>query len=150
MAKKINGTNGDDNLGGSAQSETLNGRGGNDILRGKHGDDTLNGGDGNDTLDGGVGADILTGGAGSDVFWISHWVDSPNVAGLSDTITDFSADDFISFIGATNDPITPDMIEMTAIAGGTHVLVHNSERLENCISIDVLGVTPTLDQFIFG
>ncbi|MFJ4196620.1 beta strand repeat-containing protein [Pseudomonas sp. NPDC089534] len=53
----INGSNGPDNLVGTA---------GDDQIRGMAGDDILDGGAGNDVLMGGAGADRLIGGAGTD------------------------------------------------------------------------------------
>ena len=55
----IEGTLGDDVLGGTNITDRINGGVGND---------TLNGGDGNDTLNGGTGNDVLMGGAGSDTY----------------------------------------------------------------------------------
>ena len=51
------GTNGDDNLWGSAADDILRGFSGNDILDAKGGNDQLSGGSGEDTLIGGAGND---------------------------------------------------------------------------------------------
>jgi Ca2+-binding RTX toxin-like protein len=58
-AISINGTDGDDELEGSAFGDTLGGLGGNDTLSGQGGNDTLDGGLGNDTIDGGAGIDTV-------------------------------------------------------------------------------------------
>jgi Ca2+-binding RTX toxin-like protein len=77
MRPVVNGTEGNDYLGGTAVAEkmyglggndTLYGSGGGDLLDGGAGDDSLQGGDGNDSLEGGAGADQLRGGAGNDVY----------------------------------------------------------------------------------
>lgn len=67
-AVRIDATQGNDKLIGSAFGDVFRGLGGNDILRGGLGDDTLEGGDANDVLVGGKGADDLTGGGGADSF----------------------------------------------------------------------------------
>ncbi|PTQ88478.1 Ca2+-binding RTX toxin-like protein [Nitrosomonas nitrosa] len=69
------GTNGDDNITGSASDDFIDGLAGNDTLNGGEGNDTLWGGlgndylygvNGNDVLEGGEGTDMLFGGAGED------------------------------------------------------------------------------------
>ena len=62
----INGSAGNDSIGGTTGADSLSGLGGNDTLTGGNGDDTLDGGIGNDSLYGGSGADVLDGGAGND------------------------------------------------------------------------------------
>ena len=83
----ITGTNGSDELTGTAGDDVicaLNGRdrvdglGGNDVLVGGNGRDTLLGGDGNDLILGGNGKDQLTGGAGSDFLEGNNAPDSLN------------------------------------------------------------------------
>lgn len=58
------GTNGDDNLWGSAADDILRGFSGNDILDAKGGNDQLSGGSGEDTLIGGAGSDTYVFDAG--------------------------------------------------------------------------------------
>ncbi|WP_218030169.1 calcium-binding protein [Pseudonocardia hydrocarbonoxydans] len=62
----IFGTDGDDEITGSAASDCIVGGDGADDIRGGDGDDVLVGGPAADVLDGGRGADRLVGGAGSD------------------------------------------------------------------------------------
>ncbi|MFI0846987.1 beta strand repeat-containing protein [Mesorhizobium sp. IMUNJ 23232] len=62
----LNGTGGNDQLGGSSQSDTALGGVGADTISGNAANDKLFGEDGNDVLNGGAGADYLSGGAGSD------------------------------------------------------------------------------------
>ncbi|HEX8573986.1 MAG TPA: M10 family metallopeptidase C-terminal domain-containing protein [Allosphingosinicella sp.] len=61
------GTEGDDDLAGSADDDVLRGFGGNDQLSGLAGHDRIDGGEGHDTLDGGLGNDLLNGENGNDV-----------------------------------------------------------------------------------
>ncbi|NET48739.1 MAG: hypothetical protein F6K09_08435, partial [Merismopedia sp. SIO2A8] len=60
------GSSGNDQIIGQAQSENLYGSAGNDTLRGGKGLDALFGGEGNDALFGGEGNDVLMGEAGQD------------------------------------------------------------------------------------
>ncbi|GAB5469822.1 MAG: hypothetical protein Kilf2KO_28520 [Rhodospirillales bacterium] len=62
----IEGSPGDDELIGTAESELIAGLDGNDTLYGLAGNDTLSGGAGDDSLFGGPGADVLSGGDGLD------------------------------------------------------------------------------------
>ncbi len=80
--ENVVGSNGDDDLTGSAVAnglsggegdDTLSGGLGNDYLDGGSGVDSLFGGGGEDLMDGGEGADSLSGGADSD----SYFVDDP-------------------------------------------------------------------------
>jgi uncharacterized repeat protein (TIGR01451 family) len=62
----ILGLGGDDLVCGAAGNDTVKGAAGNDAIRGGGGNDVLKGGDGNDALRGGGGLDRLGGGAGAD------------------------------------------------------------------------------------
>ncbi|MEZ0306602.1 MAG: hypothetical protein ACAH21_01675 [Ramlibacter sp.] len=62
----IEGTAGNDLLGGLGGSDVISGLAGNDTLNGTDGDDSLDGGAGADSLAGNGANDLLTGGAGSD------------------------------------------------------------------------------------
>lgn len=63
----VRGTDGDDEVIGSALSESIYGEAGDDLLKGKGDDDSLYGDDGDDTLKGGGGDDYVNGGTGSDL-----------------------------------------------------------------------------------
>lgn len=76
---------GNDTITGTGLGDLIYGGDGNDVIVGGAGDDTVLGGGGADTLYGGAGADTLTGGAGADVFVVEG----------ADTITDFTAGDFV-------------------------------------------------------
>ena len=58
-SEPVTGTDGDDDLVGTAVADVLGGGIGNDKAAGAGGGDWLYGGDGNDTLDGGTGIDFL-------------------------------------------------------------------------------------------
>jgi Ca2+-binding RTX toxin-like protein len=88
------GTDGADELTGSAAADAINGGRGDDKLDGQDGDDRLLGGQGADTLIGGAGNDWLTGGLNADVF-------SFRDGSGNDTITDFQ-----------DDPLTNDLINL--------------------------------------
>ena len=65
-AATIIGTNGNDNLTGTARADVIAGLGGNDVIKGLAGNDTLCGGPGKDKLLGGRGNDKMLGQAGKD------------------------------------------------------------------------------------
>ncbi|NVO29552.1 calcium-binding protein [Donghicola sp. C2-DW-16] len=65
-SQPVDGTNGNDNLIGTAEGDMLRGKVGNDTLSGAAGDDTLIGGAGSDRILGGSGNDRLSGGSGAD------------------------------------------------------------------------------------
>ncbi|HVR66035.1 MAG TPA: CAP domain-containing protein [Verrucomicrobiae bacterium] len=71
----VTGTDGDDELVGTALPDVLGGGSGNDNEAGAAGGDWLYGGDGSDTLDGGTGIDSLRGGEGSDVYIVDSIYD---------------------------------------------------------------------------
>ena len=64
----LEGSRGQDRLGGDGAANLLRGQAGADLLLGRAGADRLEGGNGADTLWGGGGADTLLGGSGRDVF----------------------------------------------------------------------------------
>jgi hypothetical protein len=63
----VDGTDDDDLYEGGMGNDRMKGKSGNDALKGEDGDDNLVGGDGDDDLDGGNGKDKLKGGSGNDV-----------------------------------------------------------------------------------
>jgi Ca2+-binding RTX toxin-like protein len=94
---KIKGLGGDDRLEGDDGDDVLLGGAGNDRLEGDDGSDRIDGGKGDDRIEGDEDDDVLTGGAGADTFVF----DSDDGR---DTITDFTAADFIRFSIDRNDP----------------------------------------------
>ena len=63
----IRGTDGPDNLNGTAGADLIYGRGGNDNIRTHDGNDVVYAGRGNDVVRGGPGNDVTWAGAGADV-----------------------------------------------------------------------------------
>jgi Ca2+-binding RTX toxin-like protein len=81
MARRINGTPGNDVLIGRDREglgilrdgiDIIRGLGGNDILEGRGADDQLYGGAGDDRLDGGRGRDRMEGGSGFDTYVVEN------------------------------------------------------------------------------
>lgn len=87
---RLHGGNGNDILLGGTENDWLQSGNGNDILKGERGQDDLFGGAGNDILRGGRDDDNLTGGSGADLFVFTSG---------TDTVLDFSSDDFIDLSG---------------------------------------------------
>ncbi len=102
----IFGGSGNDTLIGNSLNNTLNGYDGNDVLSGGDGNDTLNGGAGADALDGGVGNDKLYGESGNDTLvggaGNETYVFNTNTPLGSDTVTDSTGNDYLYFVGSTN------------------------------------------------
>lgn len=63
----INGTGGNENIGGTSRADAINGGEGNDFINGAAGNDVINGGGGDDYLAGQAGDDTIDGGAGNDI-----------------------------------------------------------------------------------
>ena len=102
----LNGNDGDDVLSGGDGNDTLNGGAGADTLNGGDGNDALNGGAGADALDGGVGNDTLYGESGNDTLvggaGNETYVFNTNTPLGSDTVTDSAGNDYLYFVGSTN------------------------------------------------
>jgi len=115
----LDGGDGNDALSGGGGDDTLIGGSGKDDLRGSDGNDLLLGGSGNDVLRPGSGADTMTGGPGADTFVFAYntvSIDSPDLAGGRDVITDFrSGTDVIDLRGYL---VTAEDVAITRIAGG--------------------------------
>ncbi|MET0238817.1 MAG: Ig-like domain-containing protein [Sphingobium sp.] len=87
----VRGTEGADNILGSASGETIFGLGGNDVIQGLGGNDTIHGGAGEDTLYGGIGTDTLNGDAEADTLYGGEGGDTLN-GGEGDDILHGEAD----------------------------------------------------------
>lgn len=74
-SEPVTGTDGDDDLVGTAVADVLGGGMGDDKAAGAGGGDWLYGGAGSDTLDGGTGIDSLRGGEGSDLYIVDSVYD---------------------------------------------------------------------------
>ncbi|MBW0144476.1 calcium-binding protein [Sphingomicrobium clamense] len=66
VGKTLVGSDGPDELTGTADADTIEGQDGDDFIEGLGGDDTLDGGPGNDEIYGGEGNDRIDGGFGDD------------------------------------------------------------------------------------
>ncbi len=66
LLAQLEGTEGDDTLGGTSESEAFDAGAGHDIVEAGRGDDSLLGGAGDDLLRGGLGHDTVLGEAGND------------------------------------------------------------------------------------
>ncbi|MDV6345311.1 cadherin-like domain-containing protein, partial [Nitrosomonas sp. Is37] len=64
--KEINGSNGNDNILGTADADLINGNNGDDSITAGAGDDFVHGNNGNDVIEGGAGNDKIYGNAGID------------------------------------------------------------------------------------
>lgn len=91
--ENLQGSIGDDILGGDNAANMITGAKGNDWIAGRGGNDYMIGLDGNDTLGGGTGNDSLLGGAGADLFMFGQ-------GDGADRILDFS--------------VTTDMLRLSA------------------------------------
>lgn len=102
---KINiyGTEGDDNIEGTAQQEAVFGYGGNDTIYTRQGDDLVYGGDGNDIIDTCEANDVIYGEAGDDTINSGDGVDIVYGGDGNDTITNSGGDDYID--GGAGDDI---------------------------------------------
>ncbi|KNG93327.1 calcium-binding protein [Pseudaestuariivita atlantica] len=100
--ENVMGTNRADAIWGDMGANMIVGGTHSDRLYGRAGDDTLDGGIGNDAIYGNQGADVLTGGAGTDRFIFFGTADS--MAGMGDTITDFTMDERIELSRIDGDP----------------------------------------------
>jgi T1SS-143 domain-containing protein len=82
----MEGSSGDDVIGGTSLANTLSGLAGDDILSGLAGNDILTGGDGDDILIGGLGTDTMTGGNNADTFVIGS---DSGTGAIKDIIADY-------------------------------------------------------------
>ncbi|WP_054141659.1 glycerophosphodiester phosphodiesterase family protein [Bosea sp. AAP35] len=86
----IDAGEGDDEVYGDGGDDVIDGGSGNDTLYGGAGDDALMGGEGNDVLVGGVGDDEIDGGEGIDT--VSYLVGLSDTAGVTVNLADGTAD----------------------------------------------------------
>ena len=119
----INGT-------GNVTDNLITGNSGNNAIDGGTGNDIINAGLGNDTLIGGLGNDALNGGEGNDTYLFPIAAASLG----SDTITDLSGVDTISFLGAK--PAITFNLGLTtvqAVGAGTNITLTAADAIENAI-----------------
>lgn len=123
-----------DFTGAVHQAVTINGGDGNDVLGGTANADTLNGGADNDSLYGGLGNDTLAGGTGNDTY---YW----NLGDGNDTVVESAGTDAITF-GAG---ITLSSVALAADGDDLLVTVGlNTIRVENHFAADHSGRVESL------
>jgi Ca2+-binding RTX toxin-like protein len=152
LTVEVTGADSDDMIVGTSGNDVLYGMGGNDYIIGGYGSDVLYGGDGNDVLWGynewGV-SDALYGGAGADTFLFDHPGESLDQNGKRDVIGDLEATDKIDLSSSYFSGIGWDDITIEATNSGWRVHVDFAlDALD--MGIDVVGVMPTEDNFVFG
>ena len=116
----IRGTDGPDNLNGTAGADLIYGRGGNDIIRAHDGNDVVYGGSGNDVVRGGPGNDILYGQSGNDVIWAGAGADVQYGGGGNDVLHALANDN------------QPDVLNCGPGYDVAYVVVHDPARLHGC------------------
>lgn len=116
----IRGTNGPDNLNGTAGGDLIYGRGGNDIIRAHDGNDVAYGGSGNDVVRGGPGNDILYGQSGNDAIW---------AGGGADVQYGGSGNDVLHALANDNQP---DVLDCGPGFDVAYLIVHDPARLHGC------------------
>jgi Ca2+-binding RTX toxin-like protein len=124
----ILGTDGPDQLDGTAESDVICGLAGDDTLSGLGGIDLLIGGDGDDTMRGGDGDDLFTGGIGND--------DVFGDAGKDLLLGDEGTDDLIG--GSGNDLINGD--------AGNDTIV--GDDLEDCGQVPTTSASADKDTLV--
>ncbi|WP_299395972.1 calcium-binding protein [Pelagibius sp.] len=103
-------------LQGSAGDDALVATDFADVILGNEGNDTLDGNKGDDTLEGGLGADLLRGDAGSDTY---VWQQGDGNDTINETVVDPSSQDVLRLLD-----VTSDQVELTQLAGQTHIFVN--------------------------
>ena len=125
QAATILGSNGKDNLTGTAAADVIEALGGRDQVNGQEGDDTIHGGEGNDKLWGGDDNDIVNGDAGKDRLYGDAGNDTLNGGADQDQIWGGAgADVFVFETGSGVDAVMDfedgiDQIDLSGVAGVT-------------------------------
>lgn len=87
----INGTNGNNNISGTALADRIDGKRGNDTILAGDGADTIFGGDDNDLITGGFGNDQIDGGTGTDTAIFLGNAGAPSNRGVFVNLTNGTA-----------------------------------------------------------
>jgi Ca2+-binding RTX toxin-like protein len=144
----IDGGDGNDYIPADAGDDELIGGGGSDVLDGSAGNDTLNGGAGADQIYGARGNDTLTGGADNDTFHFGSADAAPTDLSAADsgvdTITDFAANDVLSFnisaLGMTNNVALVKLATLSS-GGGTLTSLANTATAGDVDVVILLNTT---------
>jgi len=123
----IRGTDGPDNLNGTAARDVIYSRGGNDSVRAHAGNDVVYAGRGNDVVRGGPGNDVVFGGAGNDVLWVGAGADV-QLGGHGNDILHALANDN-----------QPDVLDCGRGYDVAYVVEHDPARLHGCEQVIRLG-----------
>jgi Ca2+-binding RTX toxin-like protein len=140
----IDGDEGDNFLGGTANDDTIRGFGGNDFIWGGAGSDTAYGGDGNDTIYGGVDFDTLNGGAGDDTIQGVELGVILTTSGPSDVINggggiDTLVINYAGFVNSgTGQPVNV-IVDMTTGFGQVQVDGFQGENFSNMERLNFIG-----------
>lgn len=113
---RIGGNDGDDRLQGGKGNDRIWGGGGDDILRGGAGNDTVKGGTGNDLIRGGAGDDYVSGEQGDDVIFGGNGNDEVDGGDGNDILYGGQGDDLI--FGCAGDDILIDENGTNMVKGG--------------------------------
>jgi Ca2+-binding RTX toxin-like protein len=145
------GGNGNDYMEGFGNFSTINeqfyGEAGNDTIISLGGNDILDGGSGRDRLQGGDGSDTLTGGAGKDAYIFLNRAEGGTTA-FTDTITDFTHQDWIEFLGTGMDFSD---LTITQSAADTHIqYTDNAGIVDTIVLTGVDSTTMEASDFAFA
>lgn len=150
----ITGTNNSEQLVTGSGNDTIDALDGDDTLIGGYGSDTLYGGNGNDVLGGNIAdvdyaGDRLYGGAGDDTFSFYHPGASLDAGGKRDRIMDFESGDKIDL--SQIDGVGWDDITIEAGHGQVDYIVLVDFAIDELdMAIEIVGVMPVQDNFVFG
>lgn len=138
----INGSNGNNNITGTAAADDIFANGGNDSVRAGDGADTIYGGVGNDTLLGETGDDRIFGDAGTDRLFGGDGNDSLYGGADADSLEGGAGNDLLNG-GAGNDTLVGgagvDTVDYSDATSGVTVNLTNGTATGASIGSDVLS-----------
>jgi Ca2+-binding RTX toxin-like protein len=139
LERAYSGTEGADQMVGTAAADVFNGLGGDDTLYGYGGDDVLSGGNGDDTLYGDQGNDKLNGGSGNDKLYAGEGDDTLNGGSGNDTLNAGMGHNVIEFGRGDGQ----DLLQFNFDGSGGEV---NTIRLGAGVSADDLHMAKVFDS----
>jgi Ca2+-binding RTX toxin-like protein len=151
----ISGSDGADNISGTAFADTIWGGDDDDTLYGGAGTDKINGGDGDDTIDGGADNDDIDGGDGIDTIDESNSTDSTivvlsnttGVGSIENTVTgEIDTIDNIENVttGSGDDTFIIDDSGANVLDGGDGDDTISYEPLSTPITVTIVGANATI------
>jgi Ca2+-binding RTX toxin-like protein len=142
----LNAGAGNDAVFGSWGNDVINGGKGNDFLWGEDGNDVIEGGAGDDRINGGDGNDTISGGAGQNAYIFTNR--ELGDTAFTDTITDFSHQDWIEFLGTG---LSFEDLTITQSAADTHIqYTDNAGILDTIILTGVDSTSMEASDFAFA